>query len=484
MRSRMRDFWRAPLRRSGMRTASVLAAVVGVLAVAGASGIASADTAGPGTAITYGSIWAYTSSTPDSGWMNPGFDASSWATDTAPFSNTTPVYCSGPYGQAGLPTTANTDFPVDGTLYLRNTFFLPADAWGLHLTGTIDNNASVWVNGGSYGNASGGSCSTGDISVNVPSAVLQRGVTDSDLVAVKASDSGVATYFALQATYGAIAFGNQPVETQENSSITDGSAPIRVTITPPAGGAAVPDNTEVDLTLQAISGNGTLSGGTAYTSGGVATFPGLAVSAPGEYRLVATSEGATVTSNAFVIADQVTPCSGSCSAGGSTSDTSVQASTSSNGGALAVSAIPGAGVPPGVCGGAFTQLGAGAYIDLLGGGQGNLLVSWKLDRSLVGRRSALSFDLCLGADNLQDPQDTSPTTKGWKTKDGSPAVPIPDPNLGVTLFWGSLRQCFFVPWSHGLPTSPCWIDKRKDFHGDVIIDAFVPYPWDASFHGG
>jgi len=474
MHSRMRKFWRA---------AAVLAAVVGVLALAGASGVASADTGGPGTAITYGSTWSYTSSTPASGWMNPGFDASSWATDTAPFSDRTPVYCAGQYGAAGLPTTANTDFPVNGSLFLRNTFSLPADAWGLHLTGTIDNNASVWVNGSSYGSASGGSCSTGDISVDVPSSTLQRGAA-TNLVAANATDSGVATYFALQATYGAIAFGNQPVETQKNTPITDGSDPIRVTITPPAGGAAVPDNTEVDLTLQSISGSGTLSGGTAYTSGGVATFPALGVSAPGEYRLVATSGGATVTSNAFVIADQITPCSGSCSAGGSTSDTSVQASTSSNGGALAVSTIPGAGVPAGVCGGAFTQLGAGASIDLLGGGHGNLLVSWKLDRSLVGRRSALSFDLCVGADNLQDPQDTSPTTKGWKTKDGSPAIPVPDPNLGVTLFWGTLRQCLFVPWSHGLPASPCWIDKRKDFHGNVIIDAFVPYPWDASFHGG
>ena len=59
-----------------------------------------------------------------------------------------------------------------------------------------------------------------------------------------------------------------------------------------------------------------------------------------------------------------------------------------------------------------------------------------------------------------------------------------NPNLGVTLYWGLLRQCFFVPWSHGLPTSPCWIDKRKNARGDVIIDAFLPYPWDASFHGG
>ena len=357
--------------------------------------------------------------------------------------------------------------------------------WGLHLTGTIDNYASMWVNGSSYGSAAGGDCSTGDISVDVPSADLQRGDTSDNLVAVNASDDGsTATYFALQATYGAIAFENQPVETQQNTPLTDGSGPISVAITPPAGGAAVPDGTEVDLTLQAITGSGTLTGGTAFTSGGVATFPNLAVSAPGQYRLVATSGGATVTGSAFVIANQLTPCSGNCSASGSTPDTSVSASTSSTGGALAVSTVAGAGVPSGVCGASFSQLGAGADVSLVGGATGNLLVTWKLDHSLVGHRSALSFNLCVGASNVLDPQDALPTTKGWVTKDGSPAVPVADPNLGVTQFWGLTRECLFVPWRHGLPTSPCWIDKRKNLQGDVIIDAFVPHPWDAGFHGG
>ena len=150
------------------RGALVLAAVVGVLGLAGASGVASA--AGPGTAISYTSTWSYASGEVAGGWMNPAFDASSWATDAAPFSDRSPVYCGDAYGAAGLPTSANTDFAVNSSLFLRNAFSLPADAWGLHLTGTIDNDASVWVNGSSYGSASGGNCSTGDISVDVPSA--------------------------------------------------------------------------------------------------------------------------------------------------------------------------------------------------------------------------------------------------------------------------------------------------------------------------
>jgi hypothetical protein len=486
--SYMRDFKGALLRRSGLRTASVAAVVVGVLAIAGAGGTALANVGGPGTAIPYTSNWAYASSAP-AGWMNPGFDASSWATDTAPFSDRTPVFCLGPYNAAGLPTAANTDFPVHGTIYLRKTFVLPADAWGLHLAGTIDNAASMWVNGSSYGSASGGSCSVSDINVDVSNADLQRGA-NSNLVAVQASDSGTATYFALHATYGAIAFGNQPVETQKNSVITDGAGPIQVTITPPAGGAAVPDGTEVDLTLQTISGSGALSGATAYTSGGTATFSALKVSASGEYRLVATSGGATVTSNAFVIADQVANCPAgqTCtSTGGSTSNTQVTASTSfTSNNALGVSVIDGgAEIPAGVCGG-FVPLGAGSFINILNGvvGGGNITATWTLAKSLVmqaGNPGAAHFNICLGAENLQG------GTTGWNTGNGTPATPVYDANLGATLYWGLVPDCQYV--RPGLPAAavasmgPCVLHRDKN-QGNEVVTFFLPYPWDAGFHGG
>jgi hypothetical protein len=474
--------------------APVVAVVAVVLAVAGAGGVASASPGGPGTAITYTDTWSYTNPevAPD-GWTDPAFDASSWATDAAPFSDSNPVYCAGPYGDAGLPTSGNTDFPVGSTVYLRKSFSLPADAWGLHVAGTIDNDESLWVNGTSYGSASGGNCSVGDINVDVSNADLQRGAT-TNVAAVQASDSGVATYFTLKATYGAIAFGNQPIETQKNTPITDGSNPISVAITPPAGGAAVPDGTEIDLTLQTISGTGTLSGGTAYTSGGVATFPALAVSAPGQYRLVATSGGATVTSNAFVIADQVTTCDAgkSCtSSGGSTSNTQVTATSSfSSDNALGVSVIDdGAPIPAGVCDG-FVPLGAGSYIDILKGvvgSGGNISAQWTLAKSLVmqaGNPGAAHFDICLGAENLQG--GTTP----WMTKDGTPAVPVYDSNLGATLYWGLLPDCG-SPRIAGGPTrnpdlapGPCIVQRNKTGAGNEVVNFYLPYPWDAGFHGG
>jgi hypothetical protein len=405
------------------------------------------------------------------------------------------VFCAGPYGDAGLPTTGNSDFPIGGSILLRNSFTLPADAWGLHLNGTIDNYASIWVNGTSYGNATGGGCSTGDISVDVPNANLTRGAA-SDLVAVQASDDAeTATYFALKATYGAIAFGNQPHETQKNSPITDGLLPIRVTITPPAGGAAVADGTAVNLTLQTISGTGTLSGGTAFTSGGVATFPGLAVSAPGHYRLVATSGGATVTSSAFVIADQVANCPAgqTCtSTGGSTGNTKVTASSSfTSNQALGVSVIDGgASTPAGVCNG-FIPLGDGSFVNILGGpvsGGGNITVTWTLAKSLVlaaGNPGAAHFDICLGAENLEG--GTTP----WTTKSGSPSTPVYDADLGATLYWGLLPDCPYVTASvaaaiakgKAAPLGPCILHRNKN-QGNEVIDFYLPYPWDAGFHGG
>ncbi len=494
----LREFARS-LPRLGLRTAATVAVLAGLLALAGASGVAAASGGGPGTAITYGSTWAYAPANGEvglpSGWTNPSFDASSWATDTAPFSDSSPVYCAGPYGAAGLLTTANTDFPVYSELGLRKAVSLPADAWGLHLTGTIDNNASVFVNGTAYGSFNGGNCSVGDINVDVPSSALQRGLVPN-LVAVDASDYGVATYFDLQATYGAIAFGNQPAETAKSTPITNGGNPVQVTITPPAGGGAVPDGTEVDLALQTISGAGTLSGGVGYTSGGVATFPSLSVSAPGEYRLVATSGGATIASNAFLIDDQVTPCPAgqSCTAsGGSTGNTKVTASSSfSSNQALGVSVIGGgAATPAGVCNG-FIPLGDGSFVDILGGqvaGGGNITVTWTLAKSLVqqaGNPGAAHFNICLGAENLAG--GTTP----WKTKDGSPATPVFDSNLGATLYWGLLPDCpkpFVLRHHHhghlaaATPTGPCILHRDKN-QGNEVISFYLPYPWDAGFHGG
>ena len=131
-------------------------------------------------------------------------------------------------------------------------------------------------------------------------------------------------------------------------------------------------------------------------------------------------------------------------------------------------------------------LGAGSFVDILNGvvGGGNVTASWTLARSLVmqaGNPGAAHFDICLGAENLAG--GTTP----WTTKSGSPATPVYDPNLDATLYWGLLPDCQYV--RPGLPASsiasmgPC-INHRDKNQGNEVVGFYLPYPWDAGFHGG
>src|SRR5262249_8057049 len=155
----------------------------------------------------------------------------------------------------------------------------------------------------------------------------------------------------------------------------------------------------------------------------------------------ATSDNATVTSNGFIIADQVSPChGGSCDAHGSKGGTDVGASSNDarDGAALAVSVIQNIAPPNGPCAG-FTPLGAGTSVDILSTGTARptITVTWRLDKTLVkaaGNPGASKFDICMGAVNL-DHLDGSGVTP-WTTKSGAPATPVADDFLGVTLFWG------------------------------------------------
>ena len=382
MRSRLCGPRGLRMRRPQVREAAILVIVVAALALAGSSGFASADNGGPGVAIPNGSTYDAlinpgTPPTAPAWYSDLNFAETGWTSAApAPFGNNPgdPQWC-------GFATPLS-DFPLGSTVYLRKSFTLPSNAYGVHIVGTIDNFADVWVNGNPWNTSepmiSSGNCATGAIDFVVPNSDLNHG--GDNLVAVKAQDDGsTASFVDINATYGALQFTTQPAETQKESAITPAPA---VTITNADGGPVV--GATVNVSLATISGSGTLTGtSTAMTDdSGVATFSNLAVTDAGEYKLIATSDGATATSNAFLIADQVAPCHGSCSATGSTSDTTFTASASSNGGSLAVSVIGDAGVPSGVCGTDFTPLGAGSFINILGS-NGTITATWTLAKSLV-----------------------------------------------------------------------------------------------------
>ena len=58
----------------------------------------------------------------------------------------------------------------------------------------------------------------GAINLDVPNSDLNHG--GNNVVAVKAVDTGVISFFDMKATYGALQFTVQPTETQKGSAIT------------------------------------------------------------------------------------------------------------------------------------------------------------------------------------------------------------------------------------------------------------------------
>ena len=99
-----------------------------------------------------------------------------------------------------------------------------------------------------------------------------------------------------------LAFARQPVATPAGDSI---SPAVQVAVQDTIGNTVLPSTASVTLAVGANPGSGALGGITVrQADSGVATFPGLSVSAPGAgYTLVATSPGlAPDTSAAFTIA--------------------------------------------------------------------------------------------------------------------------------------------------------------------------------------
>jgi hypothetical protein len=472
---RLSAFVRRRLPRS--RGLSVLIASTIVLVVLALWSGAASSSVSPPQAFGLGSSYKalIDPASAPTGFEQPAFDDSAWPTAQAPFGVNASV--------CGGFAAVNTPLPrLNSTVYLRKSFALPANAFGLHITGTVDNFADVYVNGTLKQNASSPSCTPGGISAQVSNSGLNLG--GNNLVAVRLSNStGPASYVDMQATYGTVVFSQQPSETQKGAVISPNPS---VTITDADGQPL--QGVTVAVSLQTVSGSGAFAGGSTTSvttnASGVATFTNLAVTDQGQYRLIASSDGATTTSNGFLIADQIGSCNGNCSVHGSNGGTNVDASSTNaaNGSSLAVSIIQNITPPTAVCQG-FVPLGAGSFVDILSTGiaRPDITVTWRLDKSLVlaaGNPAASSFNICLGAVNLDHP-DGSNTTP-WTTKSGAPATPVSDAFLGVTLFWGILPDCS----KKGTPAGPCVLKRNKNSAGDEIVNFFLPAPWDASFHGG
>jgi hypothetical protein len=148
----------------------------------------------PATALAYGSSgWSYqqVAYAADQGFEQPSFDASNW-----------------PVGQAGFGTTdgrcawnntgqVKTNWDPGTDMLLRHQLAIPAGATDVHITGTIDNNAEVYVNGTLIDNVQSGNCQPDAIDVDIPAADIGT----NNLLAIRATDLGDADFIDVQVTY-------------------------------------------------------------------------------------------------------------------------------------------------------------------------------------------------------------------------------------------------------------------------------------------
>ena len=227
---------------------------------------------------------------------------------------------------------------------------------------------------------------------------------------------------------------------------------------------------------------GTIPASTDVT--GVASFADLVVSAVGlDYRLDATSDSVSATSSEFDIVDQLVACAGaSCNASTSkaSTTTTVNASGTQGGDALALSLLTGTAPPSGLCGSGFTPLGAESVFEVSGSSsQPSYEVTWRLDKSIVNAQpenGASHFDICLGSKRVTQASCSDAPADGFFTKSGAKATC--DPTSG--LYWGLLPD----KKGYGACTKPSILSRKKEHVGDVVIKFCIPYPWDPRVFGG
>jgi hypothetical protein len=138
-------------------------------------------------------------------------------------------------------------------------------------------------------------------------------------------------------------FTGQPAQTAVNQPIMAGfdstPPPLAVQLLDSSGADLNPSDfsagtTQVTLSIQSNPTGATLTGNTAVSSGGIASFTDLQINLAGVYDLGATASGFTsaTPSNPFTVSGVIQSCGASCSASQSTSTTNASVTTSSQSG--------------------------------------------------------------------------------------------------------------------------------------------------------
>ena len=170
-------------------------AATAVLALAGAGQAVAAEVAVPLKASGY--KYQQVAWGAGAGFEAIGFDDSAWSTGGAGF---------GTFGGTctwNNATVVSTPWAVNTDLLVRKAFALPTGATNLRVRGTVDNDATVYINGQQIGFTASGSCIGDTIDFTAPDSLLVAG---QNVLAVRGHDTGFETFLDQEVTYELPAF--------------------------------------------------------------------------------------------------------------------------------------------------------------------------------------------------------------------------------------------------------------------------------------
>ncbi|HYI15024.1 MAG TPA: PxKF domain-containing protein, partial [Thermomicrobiales bacterium] len=146
------------------------------------------------TAVTLNDVWKYTQVAhgAEPGFEAVNYDDSTWATGQAGFGSS-----SGPCSWNN-PNAVKTAWTINTDILLRKHITLPPGAHNLRVSGTIDNDAVVYINGTVIGSASSVLCAVGAINFVASDSLLNVG---DNVIAIRGTDLGGVSYVDVTVMY-------------------------------------------------------------------------------------------------------------------------------------------------------------------------------------------------------------------------------------------------------------------------------------------
>src|SRR3954470_15067722 len=126
------------------------------------------------------------------GFEDPSYPDGSWSIGSGAFGS----------GNCFFNANASTPWDINTDMLLRHAFTLPAGATNVRVLGTVDNVATVYVNGVNLGSIRGDNCNADQINMTAPASAIHSG---TNVLALRAFDDGGGTYVDQKVVYDVLA---------------------------------------------------------------------------------------------------------------------------------------------------------------------------------------------------------------------------------------------------------------------------------------